>query len=115
MIVCAALSMVKARVTSGAALYEELPAWCAVTEQLPAASRLSDVPVTVQSPVEVNVTASPDVAVAVNVRGPVPKVWLPGFAKVIVWFCLTTPTVTTGEVKPEIAAVPFVVPLTVHV
>jgi len=63
-----------------------LPAWFALIVQVPAVRNVTTPPlVTVQTPVvlEVNVTASPELAVAVSV-GDVPKLCVPGLAKLIV-------------------------------
>lgn len=93
-------------VTIGAAEYLgfpiELPAWLAATSQLPAASRVSVVPLAVQmlGVVEAKATVKPDVEVATKGAGATPKVWLPGESKVMVWAVSSTDTVkvfdTTG-------------------
>jgi len=63
-----------------------LPAWLAVTEQVPAASSVAVVPETVQTAAvdDVKVTASPELAVAMRVIGAEPKVTLGGTANVMV-------------------------------
>ena len=54
--------------------------------QVPAASRVSVLPLTVQTPVvfEVNVTASVELAKALSADGVTPMVWLAGCVKVMV-------------------------------
>jgi hypothetical protein len=77
---------VKVRVTGVAGAKLLSPAWVAVRLQVPAATSVSVVPLTVHTPgvVEVIVTGRPELDVAVRVMGAVPSVWLPGEAKVIV-------------------------------
>ena len=53
--------------TSGAALKLALPAWWAVIVQLPMLVRWTSVPVTVQLPAAVKLTASPELAVALTI------------------------------------------------
>ena len=67
-----------------------MPAWLAVSEQVPAARNVTDVPLTVQtdSVVLVNVTVSPDDAVPLTARGDWAIVFGPGLAKVIAWLSL---------------------------
>ena len=62
------------------------PGWLAVRLQVPAATRFSVVPLTVQTDVVVYVivTARPDVDVATSAGGTVPIVWLPGDTNVMV-------------------------------
>ena len=63
-----------------------LPAWVAVTVQVPRASSASAVPLTVQTAgvLDSNATAKLEVAVATSAPGAVPSVWLPGERKVMV-------------------------------
>ena len=62
-----------------------------MSEQDPVAANVTDVALTVQtdSVVLVNVTASPDEAVALTVSGDCSIVLLPGLANVIAWGWLT--------------------------
>ena len=70
--------------TVGAAAYAALPAWLALTVQSPKVPKLSTLPAPkVQTPVAMNVTVRPDVALADSV-GVAPKTWLPGLAKLMV-------------------------------
>ena len=64
-----------------------LPAWLAVTPQLPAVTNVSVLLVTLHTTgvVEVIVTGKPDVAVAFRAAGVAPKVLLPGAVKLMVW------------------------------
>ena len=63
-----------------------LPAWLALTVQVPAATSVSVLPLTVQTlgVVDVKDTVRPDVEVAASAAGAVRRVWLPGDANVIV-------------------------------
>ena len=78
--------------TVGAPRYALLPAWLALMEQLPTATSVSVLPLTVQTlgVVEAKLTASPELAVAASAGGVVPSVWLPGEAKLMV--CAPAPT-----------------------
>jgi hypothetical protein len=96
-------------VTGVAARYAGLPDWSALIEQLPVVTKLSVVPVIEQTPgvVDVKVTMSPELAVAVSI-GDVPKVWVPGFANVIVCgpFGITLLDAADGALGPaELVAV----------
>ena len=75
---------VKVLETVAAGAYVALPAWSASTVQLPRASKLSVLPLTLQTAGvrELKLTARPEVDVAVNVMGGAPSVWVPGDAKV---------------------------------
>ena len=79
-----------------------MPAWLAVSEQVPAARNVTDVPLTVQtdSVVLVNVTVSPDDAVPLTVRGDWAIGFEPGLANVIAWFAL----LTVNDLVTEVAA-----------
>ena len=61
------------------------PAWRATTVQVPAATRVRVVPLTVQTAgvLDSKVTTSPDVALATSATGAAPRVWLPGETKVM--------------------------------
>lgn len=85
--VWAAGATVKLRDTMAAAAKVELPGWLAVTEQAPALTKVTVVPLTVQTlgEVEANDTAKPDVDVAVKAAGTRPQLVLTGAAKVMVW------------------------------
>jgi hypothetical protein len=85
-ITCGALATWNDRVTGTAAAYVASPAWAAVTVQVPADTSVTVVPATVQTPWvdDVNVTASPEPAVAVSVRVPAVTRTSVGCANVIV-------------------------------
>ena len=74
------------------------PAWLAVTEQVPAVSRLIVKPDVVQiaGEDELSVTGNPELAVAVTVIDGVVSTWLAGLAKVTVWL-RSVPGVTAFE------------------
>lgn len=80
---------VKVRVTAVAAVNEALPAWLAVMPQVPVATRVSAVPLTVQmvGVVDAKLTASPELLVALKAGAATPMVWLAGAAKVMTWAC----------------------------
>ena len=63
-----------------------MPDWLAVIEQVPVATRATVTPETVQTDgeLEANVTVSPELAVALNVKGPDPRVRLFNAGNVIV-------------------------------
>ena len=84
--VCAAATTVKEFETGTAATKLALPAWLALTEQVPTLTRVRAVLLTVQiaGVVDANETVRPDVEVAVKVSGVALNIWLPGVAKVIV-------------------------------
>ena len=71
---------------SVAALKLVLPAWRAVTVQVPLPTSDSTVPLTVQTAgvLDEKLTARPELAVPINGPGVVPSVWLPGDGKVMV-------------------------------
>lgn len=82
---CAAGTTVKLRATMAAAAKVVLPGWLAVTEQLPALSKVTVVPLTLQTlgVVDAKDTARPDVDVAVNAGAATPQLALAGVAKVM--------------------------------
>ena len=87
--VCAingAAAIVKTRDTVAAAAKLLLPAWLASTMQVPTATSVSVVPLTVQvlGVVDARLTARPELALADSGAGAVPRVWLPGEVKVMV-------------------------------
>ena len=67
-----ALAMANVCATSGAALYWLFPDWWAVTSQLPAPEMWTVEPVTAHCPEAVNVTESPELAVAVTPKSASP-------------------------------------------
>ena len=75
--------MAKVRVTAVAAEKLASPACCAVTVQLPAPVSVIRLPLTVQLPVAVKTTASPDEAVALTVNGGSPYCLSPSDANVM--------------------------------
>jgi hypothetical protein len=68
-----------------------LPLWFAVIEQVPAATRVTDAPATVQTAVVVDakLTGNPELAVALSVAVE-PTDPLPGAANVMVWVAWLT-------------------------
>ena len=72
--------------------------------QLPAATRASVLPLTVQvlGVVEAKLTGRPELALATSGGGAVPRVWLPGEAKVMVW--ATAAGRTTLKVRVTVVA-----------
>src|SRR5580704_12721921 len=87
--------IVKDWVTAVAAAKLALPAWLAVIEHVPAAMMVTVLPDTVQidGVVEVNVTANPELAVALRVNGAAPSVTL-----------LSAPNDIVGEIGPVVEA-----------
>ena len=83
---CAPAPTVKLFVTGVAAAKPALPAWLAVMEQLPAASSVAAVPLTVHTAgvAEAKETVKPEVAVATRARGAAPTDWLTGALKLMV-------------------------------
>ena len=82
---CAAVETVRTRETVVAAAKLASPAWLASMMQVPAATSVSVLPLTVQvlGVVEAKDTGRPDVAVATSEGGGEPSVWLPGPAKLM--------------------------------
>ena len=80
------------RDTLAAAAKVLLPAWLASMLQVPAATSVSVVPLTVQTPgvVDTSETVRPDVELATSALGVSPKVCVAGALKVMVWALLTT-------------------------
>ena len=85
-IVCTPKPTANARVTGLAAANTALPGCVAVSEQIPAAVRVTVAPETVQTAMEfeVRVTVRPEVAVAASPNGAVPKEVSAGCVNVIV-------------------------------
>ena len=79
-----------------------LPAWLAPMAHVPAPTSVSAVPLTLHTlgVVDSNVTARPEVAVAIRAAGAVPSVWLPGEMKEMVW----VPAATVKEFETGAAA-----------
>ena len=86
-LVSAAGETVKLRITGLAALKLALPAWLAVMEQVPAASKVKVLPLTLHTEgvVDASCTVKPDVALADKAGGVVPSVCVAGAAKLMVW------------------------------
>jgi hypothetical protein len=100
------VTTVMLRITFEAAAYRELPAWLAVIEHVPAASRVSAEPLTVQmaAVVDEKLTARPELAVAVSARGAEGSVTRAGAENVIV--CGSSMTLklwTTGVAAAKVA------------
>ena len=85
-VVSGAAATANVRETLAAGAKTELPGWLASMVQLPTATSVSVVPLTVQMLVVVyaKLTARPELAVAASAGGAVPSVWLPGEVKVMV-------------------------------
>ena len=83
---CGAATTAKVFNTVAAAAKVLLPAWSAVTVQVPAACRFKVVPTTVHTAgvVDTSVTGKAEVEVADSAAGAVPSVWLPGELKLMV-------------------------------
>lgn len=90
--------IVNVRGTGVAAAYLALPAWDAVTVQLPAPVKEILVPTAVQVPDAAKVTSNPDVAVAETASGP-GRVFEVISANVMV--CGTLTTLNVFVVRPE--------------
>ena len=75
-----------------AARYAPFPAWLALMLQVPTATSVSVLPLTVQTlgVVDAKLTAKPELAVATSAGGVVPSVWLPGEVKLML--CAAAPT-----------------------
>ena len=85
--------------TTAAAENAALPAWLAPTVHGPALSSVSVLPATVHTlgVRDINDTGRPDVAVAARATGAVPKVWLPGDAKLMACAANPEPTAKACE------------------
>ena len=72
-------------VTGVAAANPALPAWLAVILHVPAATSVTVLPLTVQmlAVFDVKLTARPELALATSAGAAVPRVWLPGAAKLM--------------------------------
>ena len=88
----AGAATVKLRVNAAAAAYTVLPAWLAVMLQVPTLTRLSVVPLTVQTAgvVDAKPTVNPELALADKAGGALPSTWLAGAAKVMLWLACDT-------------------------
>lgn len=84
--VCGATTTVKEWDTDAAASKLALPAWLALTVQVPTLSSVRLAPAVVQTAgvLEANATVNPELALATRVTGVVLKVWLPGEVKLSV-------------------------------
>jgi len=94
-----AVVTVKCWVTEGAAAKLVLPACEAWIEHVPGLTSVRVVPDTVQTDkvVDVKVTARPEDAVALSVKGAVPYAWLERAPNVMVWLpCVTGKLWFTG-------------------
>ena len=65
-----------------------LPAWLALIEQLLAPVSVTVLPVSVQAPLALNVTGKPDDAVALMLKGGLPKRLFGNAPKLITWLAL---------------------------
>lgn len=99
-----ACNTVKLRDTIAAASKAVLPAWLAVTAQVPALTSVTVVPLTVQTlgVVDAKETASAELAVALKAGGTTPQVALAGLAKVMV--CAVSGAAATVKVWLTAAA-----------
>ena len=84
------MPLVKVRATSGAGLYDSAPACDAVIVQEPAPAMCTVTPAIEQSPVAVNDTARPELALAATSKSPSPSPYVlsPSSPNVIVWSAL---------------------------
>lgn len=85
-----------------------LPAWLAASVQLPAATKVKAVPLTVHTAgvLDANVTGRPELALAIKAAGALPSVWLPGDTKVMV----CAPWLTAKDCTTEVAALKLALP-----
>ena len=90
---------VKLRLTEGAAANTELPAWLATTVQVPPATRVRLLPLTVQTAdvLLLKLTGRPELAVATRLLGAWPNTRPLGAVKAIV--CAVLPTAETVIVR----------------
>lgn len=95
LMVCAAGAMVNEFSTALAAAKLALPGWLAATVQVPAASRFTAAPLTMQTAgVELaKATGKPELAVATSTGTLVPSTWVPGAGKEM--FCAAICAATT--------------------
>lgn len=129
--VSGALPTVKLCVTTAAAATLALPPWLADSVQVPADTSVSVVPLTVHTPsvVDTKVTGRPELELNTSAGGGVPKAWLPGELKLMVWAAGATLKVWLTGVAADVVLLPAwvavivqlpavnsvrVVPLTVH-
>ena len=129
--VCAAGTTAKEFDTVAAAAKVLLPAWLALTVQVPTAASVSVEPLTVHTPgvADANNTVRPDVELATSAGGAVPRVWLPGEVNAMVCAAAATANEFWTAVAAAKVALPAwlaattqvpkatsdrVVPLTVH-
>jgi hypothetical protein len=84
--------IMKLRVTGAAAGYAALPAWLAVTEQVPEARMIAAVPLTEHTVAdeEARLTGSPELAVAPRATDATPTTTLLSGGKVMVWVVAAT-------------------------
>lgn len=94
-----------------------MPAWLALTVQVPTATKVSVLPLTVQTlgVAGANNTGRPDVELATSAGGAVPRVWLPGEAKVMVCAAAATPNEFWTAVAAAKVALPTWLAATVQV
>ena len=94
-------------VTWGAAKKDALPAWSAVTVQVPAAMKVTVLPDTVQIDVVAlpKVTVNPELAVALSMEVPPPNVSLDGVAVKDVMVCVVVGTEIRMLSTPNIAPI----------
>src|SRR5919202_907243 len=110
--VAGALAIAKVRCTSGAGLKLPSPLCEAVSAHVPAAVRVTVAPETVQAPVGVRTTGSPEEAVALSANGASPKVFSGSGSNVIVWSARATvrllePVLPANWVSPaKLAPIP---------
>ena len=79
-----------------------MPAWLALTVQLPVLAKLSWLPVMLHTPVALNVTGWPDAPPVAASVGVVPKACVPGLAKLMVCVsCSMTAALVPGGLSPK--------------
>lgn len=108
LMLCATADTEKLRDTGVAAVKVALPGWLALTVQVPAATRVSVVPLTVHTElvVDVKTTARPEVEVATRAGGADPSVCEPGELKVMVCDAAETVKVLVTAVAAAKPALP---------
>lgn len=94
-----------------------MPGWLASTMQVPAATSVSVLPLTMHTAgvVDANNTVSPEVELATSAGGAVPRVWLPGELKLMVCAAATTLNEFWTTVAAANVALPVWLAATVHV
>jgi hypothetical protein len=100
----ALMPTMKLRETVAAAAKVLLPTWLASSVHVPVATKVSVLPLTVQTPVVVDVstTGKPELALATKAAGVMPKVWVPGAVKLMV--CAVNGAAATLKLRETVVA-----------